>query len=250
MFNKLGPLPKQNISISNGLTGIEGLWHPRLLPLTLAALLLSILTPSWRVASSWTLAISAVFLLGYLGRPSILRVYVPVVSLLVIAPFLCGSISGWRKRLSAGILLIAALANTLPSFSASDAINLQNTQIRENLKGFPQHPVVAWGGGFPFVAAYPVLSPPPQSISYKFYALGVFTLAPFSTAYKEEQVGNHLIDNFTQGEGINIIASDQKMKLLETYCKEHFQGVLQTHAHTQFGKFAVKLQKCTSKQTH
>ena len=36
------------------------------------------------------LCIAAVFAMGLLGRPGILRVYVPVVSLLVIAPFLVG----------------------------------------------------------------------------------------------------------------------------------------------------------------
>lgn len=88
MLDELGLLPSQSDALVNEWKGIKTFWHPILLPLVLAALLLVVLRPSWQVAMAWILGIVAISALGILGRPGVLRVYVPLVSLLVIAPFL------------------------------------------------------------------------------------------------------------------------------------------------------------------
>ena len=99
MLAELGPLPSQENAVAKGWAGIQTLWDPNLMPLVLTALLLALLRPSWQVAASWGLCMGAVFVIGLSGRPGILRVYVPLASLLVIAPFLVRQAAGWRNRL-------------------------------------------------------------------------------------------------------------------------------------------------------
>jgi hypothetical protein len=112
MLAELGPLPAQGNSIYKGWDGVLTLWDPKLLPLVLAAMLLALLRPSWQVAASWGLCVAAIFVIGVSGRPGIIRVYVPLVCLLTIAPFLVGRFSGfsWQVAASWGLCIASILA--------------------------------------------------------------------------------------------------------------------------------------------
>ncbi|WP_312703796.1 hypothetical protein [Stutzerimonas nitrititolerans] len=86
MLIELGPLPAQNNAITNSWIGIKTFVHPVLLPFFLGALVLLVVLPSRKLFATWALCLSAFFALGLLGRPGVLHVYIPVISLLLIAP--------------------------------------------------------------------------------------------------------------------------------------------------------------------
>jgi hypothetical protein len=111
MLTELGPLPSQKKSLINAWIGMQTLRHPFILLPMLTALLLAVLRPSWQVATSWGLCIAAVFALGLLGRHGVLRVYVPLICLLLAAPFLNGQVSGWRNYLGISVLFVTAVIN-------------------------------------------------------------------------------------------------------------------------------------------
>jgi hypothetical protein len=244
MLAELGPLPAQGNSIAKGWAGLQTLWDPKLLPFVLTALLLALLRPSWRVAASWGLCIAAVFAIGVSGRPGIIRVYVPLVCLLTIAPFLTGQFSGWRNRLCAVTLLVAAVLNSSLVFTESKAMKIESEQAREGLEAFPHEPVVIWGIGFPLEAVYPVLRASPSAMSYRFYGLGAFTLAPFSVAFNEQKEGRGMIDLLVDETGIQIVALQKCLRYLDTYCKERLHGEMKELSSLQLGSIVVSRRRC------
>ena len=244
MLDKLGPLPSQQNAIANGWAGVQTLWDPKLLPLALTALLLALLRPSWQAAASWGLCIGAVFLMGLSGRPGILRVYVPLTSLLVIAPFLAKQVADSRNRLLTGVLLLAMVVNTSLVFAESKTLQDSVEKTRQELDGFPRGPVVIWGIGFPLEDVYPVAGASPSTMSCRFYGLGAFTLAPFSVAYKEQQKGRGMIDLLSKEKGVPIVANERCIKCLEIYCKEHLHGEMEELSSQRFGEVTVSWRRC------
>jgi hypothetical protein len=228
-------LSAQGNSLTNAFAGLQAMWHPRLLAGLLAALTLAFLVPNWKLATSWGLCVLAVFALGLIGRPGILRVYIPLISLLLIAPFLIGQVSGWRKYLSTSILLITTLANGGHVFAESKRFSIDGRQVLADMATFPNFPVVIWGATFPYEAVYPVLGASSSAMSYRHYGLGTSTLAPFTIAYSEEKAGRGFTNLLTRTEGIPIMLCHGHKKMLETYCKERLHGKLIELSNQQYG---------------
>ena len=244
MLAELGPLPAQGDSVAKGWAGIRTLWDPKLLPLVLAALLLALLRPSWKVAASWVLCIGAVFAIGLSGRPGILRVYVPLVCLLVTATYLTGKFSDWRNLLSTGVLIVAVVLNASLVFTESKTVQITSEQAREGLDALPRDPVVIWGIGFPLEAVFPVMGASPTAMSCQFYGLGAFTLAPFSIAFTEQQQGRGMIDLLLTETGIPIVAEQRCFGYLETHCKERLHGEIKELSTQELGGIVVSLRRC------
>lgn len=244
MLAELGPLQSQGNASANAWIGMKMLWHPNLLPLVLAALLLAVLRPSWQLAASWGLCIAAFLILGILGRPGILRVYVPLVCFLLVAPFLTGHISEWRKRLGASVLLVAAVVNATHVFAESKAFQISGEQTRKGLATFPNSPVVLWSDVFPFESAFPVLGASSSAMSYRLYSLGVFTLAPFSVSFAEQAGGRGMINLLVSPNGIPIIANEILFGHLDVYCRERLHGKLKELSSRRYGEIALSWRRC------
>lgn len=244
MLAELGPLPTQGNALTKVWSGVQNLWNPVLLTSFLAALFLAALRPSWQIAASWGLCIAAVVVLGLLGRPGVLHVYVPLVCLLLVAPFLRVQVSGWRNRLCICVLLVAAIVNTSYVFSESKNLQISAQQARKDLATFPHFPVVIWGATFPYEAAYPVLGASASSMSYQHYGLGTSTLAPFTVSYSEQKAGRGMTDLLAKEGGIPIMANPAYLQLLEVYCKEHLHGHLKVLSEKKYGSLEVSQCRC------
>lgn len=234
-------------AIANGWLGVRTLWNPTLLPLSLAAFLLAVLSPHRpQLAVSWGLCIGAVFALGFLGRPGVLRVYIPLVSLLLLASLLKTYPSTWRFRQGIATVLVVAMLilNTHKVFSVSQTTSVVETQIREELSVLPRYPVVIWGGVFPFEAMYPVLDRTAPATSHRFYVLGAFSLAPFSVVTAEEKAGRGIKARLLTNDGVPIIASEKRFGLLQTYCQERLQGELKELSVQQYKYIQVSWRRC------
>jgi hypothetical protein len=244
MIDDLGPLPSTGYALNNAILGAEALWNPRLVLSLLVGLLLLACRPSWRVAASWLLCVAAVSIIGLLGRPGILRVYEPLVGLLLVAPLLQGRIAGWRRQLALGAILVAATASTYAVCSESQSRHVAAEQVRQELAGFPEYPVVIWGGAFPFEEVYPVLGASPTAMSYQFYGLGVFTLAPFSVPYAEHEVGRGMVELLKDSEGVALVANDVRIGYLKVYCGQRLHGQLRVMSSEHYGQIIVNRFRC------
>lgn len=244
MLEQLGPLPTQEKSLEKAWMGVKALWSPSLLITLFAALLLALLRPSWKIAMSWGLCVAAVFTLGLLGRPGVLHVYVPVISLLLIMPFLNGVFPPWRNYLSVVLLFLAALLNTINIGSESKLQQITAEKARQAYANFPDSPVIVWGGAFPYEFIYPLIGISPSVMSYKHYGLGTSTLAPFTLAYAKQKKAMGVLGALFQKDGVSILASNNYIKMLSIYCKEHFSGKLEEIKSTSYGEASLSQLRC------
>lgn len=246
MLAELGPLPEPGIVLGNVRLGIQALWHPSLVVLVLAALLLAALRPGWRVAASWGLCLAAIVAFALLGRPAVLRVYQPMIALLAIAPLLQGAFTDWRRRLAMAALAIAALINAAIAMTEAQQRGTADAGIRQALAGFPAQSVLVWGAAFPFEAAFPVLGATDAAMSYRLAGLGVFATAPISVAYAEQAAGRGPVARLKSAEGLQVIATDQRIGYLEIYCRERLRGTLTDLGATQFGDLTLRHLRCAT----
>lgn len=229
MLAELGTAPTQNESIQSGFTALKALTDPVLLPLILSALLLLMLTPERSVVLTWILCVAALFAMGVMGRPGQLRVYVPLISLLLVAPFVAMKLKeGTRQWITVLMLLVACVGNAyiLKPQVLESMRGIQQAQM--DIHGLPSVPIVIWGDIFPYQFAFPVLDNDLNSRNIKLYGLNGFTHAPFSVAGAEERTGRGVLKRLRTAEGILIMASPKKIEQLHIYCKERMNGKLRT----------------------
>ena len=252
MLSEIDPFPfKYNIKYKSfyGWVGVKALWDPQLIPLLLAAVFLALLCPSGKVAATWALCLAAVFALGWLGRPGILRIYVPLVSLLVIAPFLAGvKVTAWRKRLGASALLVACYFIASFVFSLAIPHRIFADRTPPALADFPNEPIVDWACLFPYQAVYSVLGQSPAARHYRLYSLDCVTLAPGTVAFEEQKAGRGMITRFISEQGVPIIASKEHLLKLKIYCREHFAGDMKELSSRKYGETVVTVCRCEVKQ--
>lgn len=248
MLRDLGPMPSQRGAMQNGWAAIETLAHPVLMPLLLAAIFLLVALPSRSLALSWCLCLLAFFALGMLGRPGVLRVYIPVLSLLVLAPILIAyggvGFRPVRRWIAYAALVSAASVNTTMVVAESQTAATVSAATTSSLRTFPTSPIVVWGAVFPYETVFKVLQEPNVARNYQLYAMGAFTLAPFSRAHAEELAGRGFVKQLLSEHGVQVIATESHRKLLDGYCQEHWQGSLIVMQTRQYGNLAASQFRC------
>ena len=248
MLRELVITPSRSHHINNGWIALQTFFHPFLKPAFYSALFLFLLFPSRKLVVVWCLCFAAFFLLGVAGRPGILHVYIPVISFLVISPLLTlRTWAGTRRWLTLVAIVLAAFFNTTAVFSQSRAAQSASLQARQDLLGFPEQTVVSWGSVFPYEAAYPVLGSK-ENREFSIYALGTFTLAPFSVAHAEKMIGRGMVERLLSSSGVPILANKGHFSLLSTYCDEHHGGVLLELASKKYGRRHLSWCKCEAKE--
>jgi hypothetical protein len=247
MLAELGPLPMHEENIQSGFVAIKALTDPVLLPLLLLGLLLLVLMPRWPVALAWILCLAALFAMGVMGRPGALRVYIPLVSLLLVAPLLVGKYrEGARQWMTALTLFIACIGNAYLLMPAALVSKQWTQQVQSDIHGLPAGPIVSWGEDFPFELAFPVLANDLNSRNIKFYGLDSFTHAPFSVASAEQKAGRGILERLRTAAGIPIVASPERIEMLRIYCKERLKGQLRGIIAYQTRSLTVQQVRCAA----
>ncbi len=247
MLGELGILPAGSNSWANAWLSLKSLWHPDIRPLLAIALILALLRPSYGIAASWLLFLAAIIIMGVLGRPGILRVYVPLLSLLAVAPFL--SEKAFRPLRPLAALLVATAAAISASAATENSKNFELAAIetRREFTAFPAEPVVIWGDSFPFERIYPVLGASPAAMTYRLYGLGVFTWSPFSVAFAEQKRQRGVVDRLRQSAGMPFLATEERYEYLKKYCDEHHDGSLREISELTLGQQRISWRRCSEK---
>jgi hypothetical protein len=239
MLAELGPLLFVNGSILSGFESIKALLSTNTLPIFLTATLLFILKPKWTMVFSWGIFLSTLFLMGLWGRGGILRVYIPLLTFLCIAPLVylytpSKDVSNGKRLNKTKVRQLIGVFITIAAFVFNYlAIAPQTTESKENIRnaqagilGLPTEVLVSWGVGIRIESIFPVLANNPQARNLKIYPFGVFTHAPFSISYFEESNGRGFIQRLRSAEGVPIVAYSHNIDQLRTWCTEHFDGEL------------------------
>ncbi len=250
MLRELGPLAFQAGSLEKAWKGVSELASSdRLLPIVLAALFLAVMRPRWRVFGVWGLCLAALFTLGLMGRPGVTRVYVPLVGLLLLAPFLDdgGALldsTRLRRWTVIGAVLVASFFNARTVLGNSRGLKSWSEDVRAGLRHFPGDGVVVWGGNFPYEAVYPVLGSSPNFRNLHLYLLDDFTLAPYSVATAERRIGRGFLDQLVDERGVEVVVNDYGAALLETYCRDNLHGGFDVAVNRNYGQVAVTTFRC------
>jgi hypothetical protein len=249
MLTELGPLPMQEGGVRSGFAALKALFSPELLPLLLSALLLLVLAPRRPVVLAWLLCLAALFAMGIMGRPGVLRVYVPLVSLLLVAPLAFGKYGEGARQWVAALTLAAACAGSAYLFMPSSLVFKQWTQqVQRDIRGLPSGAIVSWANSFPFVFAFPVLANDLNTRNIRLYGLDSFTQAPFSVASAEQMAGRGMIERLQTATGIPIIASPKRLEMLRIYCREHLHGQLRGVITHQTSWLVVQQVRCAANE--
>jgi hypothetical protein len=78
---------------------------------------------------------------------------------------------------------------------------------------------VVWGSALPFEAMYPVFGSMAAARKFRWYGLGVMSLAPFATAHWAGGPGG-LAAQLVTGEPLPFFATKANIEQLATYCAE------------------------------
>jgi NADH:ubiquinone oxidoreductase subunit 3 (subunit A) len=247
MLANVRPQRMLQSKFESGISEIKTLFKPTLLPLLLPALILLVIAPQTNLTISWALCLGTFFCLGFLGRPGILRVYVPVISLMLVMPLAGIAFKIAKQKILAFALFIVYVFSGFLLVPEALAARQEIQKARVNFKLLPHETIVVWGADFPFESAFPLLSKDADALAPKFYGLGAFTLAPFSVAFAEDKSGRGLIERLRSSSGVPIIG-DANTELLRRYCSEHFDG--QLRAVDMQGTPSLKMYSlaCESKQ--
>jgi MFS family permease len=245
MMAELSPPQLHKGSIRSGYKAISKILSASLLPILLPALILFIMRPRFSVALAWLLCLIALFIMGAMGRPGILRVYVPLVSFVFLIPLVIGQVkdvvSRWGFII---ILLVACIVNTYGVVHAALEAKQATEKVQRSIDDLPAGPVICWGEAFPFEAAFPVLVNRDYHKDIRLYVLGVFTYAPFTIAVGENNKGRGMIDRLCSSEGVPIIASQANIAMLRSYCQEHLAGKLRLIEDYSSSTINVQQLKC------
>ncbi len=252
MLREFGPFYLQPDSLSHGWQGIAALSDRRLLIPTLTALLLAALKPSREVALTWVLFLAAIFALGSMGRPGVLRVYIPVLSVLIVAPLLFGRANPLRLRLVA-IVLALAVAGQLIKIGSEYRWRKHWTEvIQKGMSSFPEQTVIVWGGFFPYEAVYPVLQKTSDIPKFHLYALDFPTPDPYSLSAIEERTDHGMLKELKASSGARVIADEPSIELLRQYCSEHLGTPLReldrqryTEISSDYGEVVIRTLTCS-----
>ncbi|WP_158939980.1 hypothetical protein [Burkholderia sp. S171] len=251
-LNKMVGQLSERASIGRSLAGAKvamaALWQPEIAVLFAAALLLLLIRPDWPLLTSWCLCLIAIFCMGFLGRPGVTRVYVPMLCLLLVFALPSRENKRWRYVLSFAILAGSALLNLSQVCSDSRVSEAITKSLEPGLAELPREPVVIWGGVFPFEFIYPVTERLAADRPYRFYALGVFTLAPYTVAYNEALSGRGLVDRLVSDRGVAIVGNMQRLTYLDIYCREHLHGKLEQLSTQTAASVTLTQMRCRKNQ--
>jgi len=250
MLSELGSLAFQAGSLEKAWKGVSELGSSnKLLPIVFAAVFLTVMRPRWRIFGVWGLCLGALFTLGLLGRPGVTRVYIPLVGLLLLAPFLddggvlldCTKLRRWMV---VGVVLVASFFNAKTVLGNSRGMRTWSEDVRAGLRHFPSDGVVVWGGNFPYEAVYPVLSSSPNFRNLHLYLLDDFTLAPYSVATAARTSGHGFLDQLVDERGVSVVVNDYGADLLEIYCRDNLHGIFDVVASRSYGQVWVTTFRC------
>ncbi len=223
MLKELGP----SLSFKKAWRGIRPLYRSTLLPAVLCALGLALIFPGRKILLTWSLCLFALALFGFIGRPGIIRIYVPLICLLCIAPLFHADLASRKKSILACLVVVtAALFHVYQLVPELQKVETRIQRVRQVMNELPSHPIVIWGSALDFEALYPLLTTTPETYARHFYFIGWSTLAPNSYASQQENNGIHFLHSLRGQEGVEILMDDYRQGLLAQYCMEHWNSNL------------------------
>jgi hypothetical protein len=207
------------------LKGFSALVSENILILFAASVVIFVFFPSRQLLYIWLLAITALLLFSYLGRPFPYRVIYPLLAFCMCTPFIVQQESkAFSFHRTCFLLSILAILSALHLFSVLQQGNRREWKalnVQRMVQNFPAVPVVVWPADFPSELVYPVFQRRDQINKLKLYTIGgILAQYPNSFARIESKEGRNILQLFYSSNGVSVLGFASRFLLLENYCKE------------------------------
>lgn len=217
MLDELGP----NYSIKKAWRAIRPLYRSHLIPLVACGLILLLLWPNPRVFLAWALCLAGLALIGSMGRPGILRIYVPLLSLLCLAPMLfIMTQTPLKNTVTHLCICLCVIMNSYNLFNEQSKVALRVQDAKEVMRVLGCNNLVIWGGALDSAAVFPLLNTHTDYYRCPFTFIAWSVLTPQSLAAKNEKMGQGFLYQLSSSEGVKILMDEFRASLLEKYCHE------------------------------
>ncbi|WP_420600106.1 hypothetical protein [Neptuniibacter sp.] len=200
---------------------IAALFSKEIIFLTVLALLLTISRSSKQLWASWALFIFAIGIIGAMGRPGEIRIYIPVISLLIMCSlFYHRTLTAPSCKWQTVLLIILVGCHVSQLTIESIKREKSHKQMLAKLQNLPTEDLVA--GYYSTLKANHVFSLNGSAqISKDFknlYLFGWPAIMPHSVAYNADKDQNGFKSKLLSNDGVWIVINSTK--LLEQYCRE------------------------------
>lgn len=227
------------------LQGIKSLYDPTLRVLVFASLILILAGRNkFRFILSWIVFVIITALLGLMGRPSILRVYYPVMARLTFLPIIYIDVS--QKVLLLVLFVLLGLTLTENYSINQKRILRAQSAYKDILKLAPNKIYFVLGDALPYeYIDLPTRAFPP---GYKLYAFSWGYYLP-GTISNQYAFGEHSFSNLLKnGHSLQLITgtNNEDIMMINEYCKEHFKRRLNIINIQEFTTFNVYTIQCNS----
>ena len=191
-----------------------------------------------RLIAAWIIFVVLIGLVGLLGRPSVLRVYYPIVVLLTLLPF----INCYKNRmiLFIGACFILVLC-VLVGRDIYQSNQLRKTRADLAYSDFNKLGSLLYyvqGASLPYEYIYLPLRANISS-SVKLYAFGSAYYLPNTVSNEYAFSAQSFGHSFESSLPINVIMSEQHFDSTEKYCQEHYHKHLNYLSTQQLNTFTI-----------
>jgi len=199
------------------------LLDPAILFMLLCAASLLLIFPSKSLFTSWLIFFAALILMGAIGRPGELRVYFPVVSLLILAPLIINTKTRqnfrYKSLIKMTLIVFTVIHSALVVHASVKKTQASNT-FREKLSQLPSDTIIAgYYSTFKASHVYSVLGAADLADEFdSLYLFGWPAIMPYSFAYRMEQTDLGFKKRLFSSEGVWILINNEE--LLRNYCIE------------------------------
>jgi hypothetical protein len=236
MADELGEFDSRANVGSNLRIGWNALFDRRLLPLLVLGLGFALLMANYQAVGAWAIFLMAISTMSALGRPGIMRVYLPVMLLLVILPLVMADLRGSRKWIFGISITAAALTNMWFHIGIHRETAHADDRARMTKLLLDRGEVVAWGAGLPFESLFPVFGSRPD---LRLFSLGAFAPAPTVRSRIEHSAGNGIAARMMVGQPIPVAAAVGTVDGWSAYCREHLSRQPEVEMVGQFSAHLV-----------
>lgn len=200
-----------------------------------------------RILACWVVFLSIIFLIGVLGRPSVTRIYYPIIVLLMILPVINKPIALPIKSSNLFVNVIITIIFVI-SIISNYKINQERLVIvhlaKKDIKQLTENTLyVVWGSSLPYQYIYLPLSPIKEH--YKWYAFSWAYFFPTSITYQLDTQKKGMMFWLAQSQPFQSLVSEENTDTsLDTYCKEHLHKKLHIIANTKFTYYHLQTMQC------
>lgn len=219
----------------------------KLIGITVIALLMMIRIRSYRLYSSFLICALVLAFIGWIGRPGVIRVYIPLMSFFLIISFLLKT-NTEKSRLPYFIesTFIIAIVFQLNHYTQESTAYKKFSGFRNAVTSYNGAPFYVWGGDFPYEKIYPVLNIPEEIFKVKILGMNTATFSPYSNISRLLDSENSFSEQIVSINGVLMFELPKfRERLLNFYCMEHKQGrSLQIENHIQQVGFKLNRYRC------